>query len=186
VAVGRKGAVTSSRDGITWTARTGCPTSDWLRGVAYGKGLFVAVDGEGRMYGSTDGSVWAKLGTQPTPFRISYSLDHLAYDEAHDTFTVVGDKGKIYTMLYVLCSRVCVCVCMYVCVCLISFYLFLFILSIFSCLNAYAMQVEIVSRSVCLKDEMQMTFFVKLTIYCYHFIFCRFLFYFFIHFFILI
>jgi hypothetical protein len=112
VAVGNKGAVTTSRDGVTWTAGAASTTeNDHLRGVAYGKGLFVMVSGEGLMHGSTDGRAWTRLGCQPTPLQIGYGSHHVAYAEAHETFVVVGDDGKIFTMLYVLCVCVCSLLC---------------------------------------------------------------------------
>jgi hypothetical protein len=54
VAVGDRGAIFTSPDGVTWTRRTS-PTDDWLSGVnwlggvTYGNGIFVAV---GRDVGS--------------------------------------------------------------------------------------------------------------------------------------
>jgi hypothetical protein len=42
VAVGGSGTILTSPDGVNWTARTS-GTSNWLLGVVYGNGLFVAV-----------------------------------------------------------------------------------------------------------------------------------------------
>jgi len=42
VAVGEDGAILTSPDGVSWTARTSV-TSNYLNGVTYGNGRFVAV-----------------------------------------------------------------------------------------------------------------------------------------------
>jgi hypothetical protein len=42
VAVGSRGAILTSPDGVNWTAQTS-PTSDDLSAVTYGNGTFVAV-----------------------------------------------------------------------------------------------------------------------------------------------
>jgi hypothetical protein len=42
--VGGSGTILTSPDGVTWTRRTS-GTGNWLEGVAYGNGLFVAVGG---------------------------------------------------------------------------------------------------------------------------------------------
>jgi hypothetical protein len=44
--VGDAGTLLTSSDGVTWTARA-LRTSNFLDGVAYGNGLFVAVGEEG-------------------------------------------------------------------------------------------------------------------------------------------
>jgi hypothetical protein len=44
VAVGKGGTILTSPDGVSWTARAS-PTGNYLFGVTYGNGLFVAVGG---------------------------------------------------------------------------------------------------------------------------------------------
>jgi len=46
VAVGYRGAILTSPDGVSWTAQTS-GTGNWLEGVAYGNGRFVAVGDRG-------------------------------------------------------------------------------------------------------------------------------------------
>ena len=58
VAVGATGAVTST-DGIAWTA-TGLGTFSAARGVAFGKGKFIATGGPGVIQTSTDGIAWSQ------------------------------------------------------------------------------------------------------------------------------
>jgi hypothetical protein len=58
VAVGESGQLTTSTDGITWTARTSGFDSTNILGVTYGNGLFVAVGVGGKLTTSTDGITW--------------------------------------------------------------------------------------------------------------------------------
>ncbi|HVR35904.1 MAG TPA: hypothetical protein VMS21_08640 [Methylomirabilota bacterium] len=85
VAVGDRGAVYTSPDGIEWN-RQNAGFSDWLRGVAYGDGVFVAVGETGRIATSPDGTNWmARLsGTGAHLNRVAHSAGR---------FTVVGNDG---------------------------------------------------------------------------------------------
>lgn len=58
----------TSPDGITWTARnSGSPINDVheIRSIAYGAGVFVAVDSLGYTYTSTTGSTWTRQPQLP-------------------------------------------------------------------------------------------------------------------------
>jgi hypothetical protein len=57
------GAVRTSPDGANWTNRT-APTNQWMGGVVYVAGRFVAAGGTGTSWISTDGITW----TAKTPF----------------------------------------------------------------------------------------------------------------------
>src|SRR5688572_3023097 len=63
VTVGTRGEIIPSSDGITWTPRFS-PTANDLNGVAYGKGLFVAVGDNlppnGTLLTSPDGLTWTR------------------------------------------------------------------------------------------------------------------------------
>jgi hypothetical protein len=54
-------AVTTSLDGINWTPQ-GNPSSYQIAAVAYGNGLFVAVNGGGQVLTSPDGVTWTNRG----------------------------------------------------------------------------------------------------------------------------
>jgi hypothetical protein len=58
VAAGSNGAVTTSPDGVTWTARTTQTTSLWWYGAAWGNGMFVIVGDRGIIATSQDGIEW--------------------------------------------------------------------------------------------------------------------------------
>jgi hypothetical protein len=89
VAVGDRGAILTSPDGVNWTRQTS-GTSDWLKGVAYGNGLFVAVGGRGAILTSPDGVTWTAQ-TSGT----GNSLSGVAYGDG--TFVAVGVGGTILT-----------------------------------------------------------------------------------------
>ncbi|MBV6342128.1 hypothetical protein [Candidatus Magnetobacterium casense] len=59
VAVGDKGTILTSPDGVTWTKGT-FTAKDWLRGVVYGNNTFVAVGDKGTILNSPDGAAWTK------------------------------------------------------------------------------------------------------------------------------
>ncbi len=94
VAVGPDGGTASgncatSPDGITWTART-MPKGSWY-GVAYGHGMFVAVDssGGGILATSLNGASWS---TKSIPAVV---LNAITF--ANDTFVAVGGGGLAST-----------------------------------------------------------------------------------------
>jgi hypothetical protein len=89
VAVGYEGAILTSPDGATWTARAS-GTSDWLSGVTYGNGTFVAVGNYGTILTSPDGVSWTRQ-TSGT----GNSLSGVAYGDG--TFVAVGVVGTILT-----------------------------------------------------------------------------------------
>jgi hypothetical protein len=74
---------------VSWTQRTS-GTSNWLNGVAYGNGLFVAVGDGGTILTSPDGVSW----TQRTS-GTSNQLNGVAY--GNGLFVAVGWDGTILT-----------------------------------------------------------------------------------------
>ncbi|MBI4595493.1 MAG: hypothetical protein HY730_03840, partial [Candidatus Tectomicrobia bacterium] len=89
VAVGDRGAIITSSDGITWTAGSS-GTSNGLRGITYGKGTFVAVGDRGATLTSADGITWTARasGTLNWLYGITYG---------NGTFVAVGEGGAILT-----------------------------------------------------------------------------------------
>jgi len=67
------GTILTSSDGTTWTERTS-GTSEYLRGVTYGNGLFVTVGWEGTILTSSDGTTWDNRtsGTTNTLYGVTY------------------------------------------------------------------------------------------------------------------
>ncbi|MDT7910160.1 MAG: hypothetical protein RQ912_09555, partial [Thermus sp.] len=59
VAVGSRGTILTSRDGVNWTEQTS-GTGNRLNGVTYGNGLFVAVGRHGTILTSRDGVNWTE------------------------------------------------------------------------------------------------------------------------------
>lgn len=57
VAVGEKGTVLTSSDGLSWVTRSS-GTARWLLAVAYGDGLYLAVGEGGTVLASTDAITW--------------------------------------------------------------------------------------------------------------------------------
>ncbi|HOX02929.1 MAG TPA: hypothetical protein P5555_10875 [Candidatus Paceibacterota bacterium] len=89
VAVGDRGAIYASGDGIQWQRQT-APFNDWLRGVAFGNHLFVAVGEDGSMASSTDGRSWWALTR-----RVATHLNRVSW--LGDRFWAVGDAGVVLT-----------------------------------------------------------------------------------------
>ena len=83
------GIILTSADGQTWTSHSS-GTSEWLRGVTYGNGIFVAVSGNGKILTSVDGKTWTSQfsGTY-------YSLNEVTY--GNGIFVAVGGGGTIIT-----------------------------------------------------------------------------------------
>ena len=88
VAVGDNGAIYSSANGATWTARGNYTT--WLRSVAYGDNQFLAVGEDGFIASSSNGQNW-QLRTSGT----TAHLNSVAW--LLDRFWVVGDNGTVLT-----------------------------------------------------------------------------------------
>ncbi|KOX88937.1 hypothetical protein BVI061214_02360 [Thermus aquaticus] len=89
VAVGAKGTILTSRDGVSWTLRNSGTSRD-LFGVAYGNGRFVVVGEDGTILTSPDGVSWTAR-TSGT----SKLLNGVTY--GNGTFVAVGDYGTILT-----------------------------------------------------------------------------------------
>ncbi|WP_457631158.1 WD40/YVTN/BNR-like repeat-containing protein [Oceanithermus sp.] len=89
VIVGGPGAIVTSPDGDSWTAR-GSGTDAWLYSVTYGNGTFVAVGDSGTILTSADGESWTAQAA-PT----SSSLKAVAYGDG--VFVAVSDSGAVVT-----------------------------------------------------------------------------------------
>ena len=81
--------ILTSPDGASWTQRTS-GTSNRLRGVTYGNGLFVAVGYGGTILTSPDGVSWTARtsGTSNDLFGVTYG---------NNAFVAVGSGGTILT-----------------------------------------------------------------------------------------
>jgi len=87
VAVGDRGAIYTSTNGISWKRQVNPePNPHWLRGVAVGGGRFVAVGESGTILTSSNGTNWTKRSTVT-----SAHLNRVAF--GYNTFTAVGDSG---------------------------------------------------------------------------------------------
>lgn len=87
VAVGDRGRIITSTDGVNWTTRPTTVTTT-LRGVAAGPTGFVAVGDFGTILQSADGTQWSPAPSVPTTARLN------AVTRAQDFFAV-GDSGTI-------------------------------------------------------------------------------------------
>jgi hypothetical protein len=90
VAVGAKGAVAWSRDGLSWTSSALSSGAAFVDVIHIGT-QFVAVDAEGRLARSTDGVEWSVSG----PAEIQGLATGLAYGEG--LYVLVDDVGAIYS-----------------------------------------------------------------------------------------
>jgi hypothetical protein len=96
VAVGEDGAILTSPDGTTWTARNS-GADIILLGVAYGNGTFVAVGEEGTLLTSPDGITWTARNSGAGTARNSGAGSILlGVTYGNGTFVVVGG-GTILT-----------------------------------------------------------------------------------------
>lgn len=88
VAIGERGAIFNSPDGIYWARKTSQHTSH-LNGLTYAKGAFVAVGAEGRILTSMDdGATWTE--------RYSGTTEHLtAAAYGNGKYVAVGAYGTI-------------------------------------------------------------------------------------------
>jgi hypothetical protein len=95
VAVGDRGAIYASNNGVTWRrqSNTGIAnlTND-LRGVAWGNGVFVAVGTAGFIATSSNGTNWAKRSNT-----VRTNLNRVSF--AAGRWTAVGDSGVVLTSL---------------------------------------------------------------------------------------
>ena len=89
VAVGDKGAIFSSSDGVTWSKKDS-GTTGTLRSVIYGKNQFVAVGDSGVIRTSTNGETWNRRSYGDIAF-----LKSLIY--VAGKFVAVGGGGVIVT-----------------------------------------------------------------------------------------
>ena len=84
------GGGSGSGAGTTWTRRTRTSQGNWLFGVAYGDGLFVAVGDRGIILTSPDGVDWTAQ-TSGT----DHDLNGVTYGDG--LFVAVGDRSIILT-----------------------------------------------------------------------------------------
>ena len=89
VAVGLWGTIATSNDALTWVTQESGTYED-LRGVTFGKGIFVAVGSNGTILTSSDGIIWTRQSSQTFQ-----SLFGVAYGQ--DTFVVVGNAATVLT-----------------------------------------------------------------------------------------
>lgn len=89
VAVGEKGAICTSSDGISWQLQTSS-TDKTLNGITYGNNLFVAVGGTGTILTSSDGHHWVSQAPLS-----SETLNGAAF--GNGIYTAVGNNGTILT-----------------------------------------------------------------------------------------
>lgn len=90
VAVDGSGYVSTSNDGIIWSARVLVASGQGFGSVTYGNSLFVAVGTAGIIYTSPDGSVWTSRtsGVGTILFDVAYR---------NSTFIALGNAGVILT-----------------------------------------------------------------------------------------
>jgi hypothetical protein len=89
VAVGTAGGLMTSPDGVSWT-RQNTPTSNRLRGCAYGAGRYVVTGDNGTIINSPDGVLWttATSGTTQSLYAVAFT---------NGRFVAVGNNGVIVT-----------------------------------------------------------------------------------------
>ena len=84
--------VIHSTDGLTWAAGT-IPTGNYLSDVVPTGSVFLATGGDGRVYSSSDGAVWAALAGAPANFYPAATAD-----AGLSSTVVVGNRGGIYQL----------------------------------------------------------------------------------------
>ncbi|MGI6628558.1 MAG: immunoglobulin-like domain-containing protein [Bacillota bacterium] len=94
MAVGERGALGVSVNGIDWTS-SDLKVSHTLEAIAYGNGKYIAIGNQrtgldGTIYGSADGVNWTHLATVPD----HYLSDIICVD---GKFVAVGQSGRILT-----------------------------------------------------------------------------------------
>jgi hypothetical protein len=89
VAVGDRGAIYTSTNGVAWKRQANPESSPhWLLGVAAGNGNFVAVGEAGTILTSANGTNWTKRSSGS-----SLNLNRVAF--GYNTYTAVGDNGMV-------------------------------------------------------------------------------------------
>ena len=91
VLVMEAGALSTSTDTITWTARTSSFSTTSINGATFGSSLFVVVGNTGKLATSSDGTTW----TQRTSTFGTSNLYSVAFGAG--VFVAVGADGKLAT-----------------------------------------------------------------------------------------
>jgi len=87
--VGEGGAILTSPDGLTWTARTS-PVTRRLRAIVGTPSQFIAVGEAGNMVGSTDGAAWFAR-----PSGVAHTLRGIAVSPAGHFAAVGGESASL-------------------------------------------------------------------------------------------
>ena len=90
VAVGNRGTIGYSADGVTWTEARATASDERLVDVAWGGGRFVAISSEGMVVNSADGASWKSAAQRAIT---DGWLSAITYDGAR--FVAVGGEGTI-------------------------------------------------------------------------------------------
>ena len=95
--------VMSGKDGLLYSGNSqysqltlrNLGTEAWIVGTVYAKGLFIAVDNDGRVWRSMDGINWTELRPR-IPLGFTNRFNKLCYSNALNKFCLIG-KHAIYT-----------------------------------------------------------------------------------------
>jgi hypothetical protein len=98
VAVGQKGMILTSTDGMNWTIQQS-PTADDLEAVCFGNNIFVAVGATGTIITSSDGVNWFKRssGTGETLWAVIWDATTPQQNTGTGEFVAVGNDGTVAT-----------------------------------------------------------------------------------------
>ena len=89
VAVGYNGVISTTSNGVVWTAQSS-GTTNLLRSVAYGNGTYVAVGASGTILRSADGAAWTSI----VPFTAQV-INHITFGNGQ--FVIVCEGNQIFT-----------------------------------------------------------------------------------------
>ena len=81
----------TSADGKTWTDHGVNAVQQWIGGIVYAQGIYVAMGGYGLRATSTDAIAWQAHSIDTTA---SHTGDGVLYDAAHGRFVAVNDNGQ--------------------------------------------------------------------------------------------
>lgn len=98
------GTAYTSTNGTSWTARTIGTTAGW-RGLAYGNGLFMSLDGQATCITSSDGVTWTVRNTMPIQSNVVPGWNGLAYGASK--FVAMGAQVTSNYRLSPLVNNIC-------------------------------------------------------------------------------